>query len=285
MIADLVKVYKSPVMKEFLEKISKISFENLIIFIYGERGTEKEDLIKVILSYMCNPRIIKIPEQWGKKKPLSHDNPVYIVRNFENIDISFLSEKPFRCAIFVSDTDHEQLYKNNTISFELYELLSKSEKLCIPPLKERKQDIIPLADFFLQEIAEFLSLPRKELSKEAKEAILNHSWTENVSELKYYLVKAFILAKHKKLTLKDVFGQYDDRLSIRGFLELKLGNFLKDFAKIENSNLYDTVIQEVEKALFSLVLNEAEGNQVKTARILGINRKTLYKKLKHYNLI
>lgn len=285
MITDLVKVYKSSVMKEILEKISKFSFKNLIIFIYGEKGTEKEDLVKVILSYIPHPRIIKIPEELGKRKSLFHDNIVYMVRHFENIDISFLSEKPFKCAIFIADTDHEQLYKNNTISSELYELLSKAEKIYIPPLKERKQDILSLADFFLQEIAEFLSLPRKELSKEAKDAILNHPWKENVSELKHYLVKACILNRHKKLTLKDIFGQYDDRLSIRGFLELKLGNFLKDFINIENSNLYESVIQEVEKALLSLVLNEAEGNQVKTARILGINRKTLYKKLKHYNLI
>lgn len=283
MITDLVRVYKSPAMKEILEKISKFSFENLIIFIYGEKGTEKEDLVKVILSYIPQARIIKIPEELGKKK--SQDNPVYIVKNFENIDLSFLSEKPFRCAIFISDTDHEQLYKNNLISFQLYELLSKANKLYIPPLKERKQDIIPLADFFLHEIAEFLDLPKKELSKEAKEAILNHSWIENVSELKHYLTKACVLTRHKKLTLKDIFGQYDDKLSIRDFLELKLGNFLKDFANIENSNLYETVIQEVEKALFSLVLNETESNQVKTARILGINRKTLHKKLKHYNLI
>lgn len=287
MIADLIKAYKSPAMKEILENISKFSFENLIIFIYGERGTEKEDLIKIILSYMPHSRIVKLPEEYGKKKFLSgHDNLVYIVKDFENIDISFLyGDKPFRCAIFVSDTDHEQLYKKNEISFELYEILSKSHKLYLPPLKERKQDIIPLADFFLKEISEFLNLPNKELSTEAKDAILNHQWTENVSELKRYLVKAFILTRHKKLTLKDIFGEYNDRLSIKGFLELKLGNFLKDFANIENSNLYETVIQEVEKALLSLVFDEAEGNQVKTAKILGINRKTLYKKLKHYNLI
>lgn len=54
---------------------------------------------------------------------------------------------------------------------------------------------------------------------------------------------------------------------------------------IENPDLYETVLSEVEKALFGIVLKETGANQVKAARILGINRNTLNKKIRKYRLI
>jgi len=284
----LAKVYKSPPMRQILEDIKKLSFENEIFFLYGEKGTEKDYVVKIILGYMNQPDVMAIPEDLNKKmSSFKQKNIVYIVKNLENIDTAFLfnSEKCFKCAIFISDCDYEQLYKNGIITFELYEALLNSKKLYIPPLRERKQDIIPLANFFLQEISEFLKLPKKELSKDAQDALLDYSWTENAYQLKQCLAKAFLLTRHQRLTSKDLFGEYNDQFSIRNFLELKLGNLLKEFANIGNSNLYETVIQEVEKALFILAINETGGNQVKAAKILGINRNTLNKKLKYYSLI
>jgi len=283
----LARAYKSPVMRKILEDIKQLSFENTIVFLYGEKGTEKDYIVKIILGHLNQPDIITISEDLSKKTLSRHEKMVYIIKNLENLDASFLfgSEKCFKCAIFLADCDYVELYKNGIITFELYEALLNSRKLYIPPLRERKQDIIPLAHFFLQEIAEFLNLPRKELSKDAQDALLEHSWTENAYELKQCLVKACILARHQRLTSKDLFGEYSDQFSIKNFLELKIGNLLKDFANIENSNLYETVMQEVEKALLILAINETGGNQVKAAKILGINRNTLNKKLKLYNLI
>ncbi len=73
--------------------------------------------------------------------------------------------------------------------------------------------------------------------------------------------------------------------SIKDFLENKLINFIGHMSKIEGANLYNIVISEVEKALLSIVMKETLGNQVKAAKILGINRNTLNKKLKEYKLI
>ncbi|NTU43398.1 MAG: hypothetical protein HGA78_10220 [Nitrospirales bacterium] len=55
-------------------------------------------------------------------------------------------------------------------------------------------------------------------------------------------------------------------------------------ARMENSDLYKTVISEVEKALLSIVLKETKGNQLRASKLLGINRNTLNKKVKEYNL-
>jgi DNA-binding protein Fis len=55
-------------------------------------------------------------------------------------------------------------------------------------------------------------------------------------------------------------------------------------ARVTNFNLYDTILSEVEKALISIVLREANGNQLKTARLLGINRNTLRAKIREYKI-
>jgi two-component system nitrogen regulation response regulator GlnG len=72
--------------------------------------------------------------------------------------------------------------------------------------------------------------------------------------------------------------------SIHDFLEEKLSRYLKKIAKLEQSNLYDAVISEVEKSLISIVLKETEGNQLRAAKALGINRNTLRSKVKEYKI-
>lgn len=284
----LCKVYKSPVMRELLENIIKIKSEKSIFFIYGEKGTEKTYLIKIILEKYPDAKIVKINDK-TKKKILyfRQENIIYIAEQFENSNLSFILNPDcrFKLAIFTSDFDCGFLYKEGKINREIYETLSKAIKVYIPPLRERKQDIIPLANFFLQEISEFFGLPPKELSKETKNFILEFPWDGNAYQLKHCLAKACFQSRHQKINPKDLFGEYDDKFSIKSFLEQKIGCLLKDFENIKNSNLYETVIQEVEKALLILALNETGGNQLRAAKILGINRNTLNKKLKHYSLI
>jgi two-component system nitrogen regulation response regulator GlnG len=63
-----------------------------------------------------------------------------------------------------------------------------------------------------------------------------------------------------------------------------LKHYLKDMTRITNCNLHDTVLSEAEKALISIVLKETNGNQLKTARVLGINRNTLRTKIRQYKI-
>ncbi len=84
----------------------------------------------------------------------------------------------------------------------------------------------------------------------------------------------------KKELLKEALNS----CSVYDFLEEKLKPYLKKLAKLERSNLYDTVISEVEKSLISLVLKETDGNQLKAAKALGINRNTLRAKIKEYKI-
>ncbi len=73
-------------------------------------------------------------------------------------------------------------------------------------------------------------------------------------------------------------------VTLSDFFEDKLKHLLDGISKMEHFNLYETVLTEVDRSLLTLVLNHTQGNQVQTARILGINRNTLRKKINKLNI-
>jgi len=73
-------------------------------------------------------------------------------------------------------------------------------------------------------------------------------------------------------------------ITLSDFFEDKLKHLLDGISRMEHFNLYETVLTEVDRSLLTLVLNHTEGNQVQTARILGINRNTLRKKINKLNI-
>jgi Fis family transcriptional regulator len=75
-----------------------------------------------------------------------------------------------------------------------------------------------------------------------------------------------------------------DKDNIEDFLASRLEICLERINGNEGFSLYNTVLSEVEKAIFSLVLKKTKGNKARAARLLGINRNTLTKKVKHYGL-
>ncbi len=154
----------------------------------------------------------------------------------------------------------------------------------LPPLRERKEDIPLLAKYFLNEAVEKLETGEKELSKEAKASLLKYDWPGNVRELENVIKRACVLSQGAVIEIKDLLIEEDNSGSIKDFLEEKLKRYLKDMTKITNLNLHDAVLSEVEKALITIVLRETKGNQLKTAKVLGINRNTLRTKIKGYKI-
>ncbi|HMK61312.1 MAG TPA: sigma-54 dependent transcriptional regulator [Dissulfurispiraceae bacterium] len=155
----------------------------------------------------------------------------------------------------------------------------------VPPLRDRRDDIVPLARHFLKESVRTFELPPKDFSKDAEKALAQYDWPGNVRELENTVKRTSILSRDSVIERRDLFSNDYNSCSVKEFLEEKLNGFLAEMKKLDKSNLYETVVSEVEKALFSIVLNETEGNQVAAARILGINRNTLSKKMKEYKII
>ncbi len=156
-------------------------------------------------------------------------------------------------------------------------------RIKLPALRERREDIPPLVKNFLREAIEKLETGEKKLSREATAAILQYDWPGNVRELENVIKRACILSTGSVIEKKDLLIE-ENSFTMKEFLEEKLKRYLKDMSKAVNCNLYNTVLSEVEKALIDIVLKEANGNQLRTARILGINRNTLRAKIKEYRI-
>lgn len=154
----------------------------------------------------------------------------------------------------------------------------------LPPLRERREDILPLAKHFLKDAEKKFATGRKELSKEAREAFTKYDWPGNVREMENIIKRACVLSNGAILEKRDLFPEDSSACSIKEFLEDKLKRYLKEMTELENCHLYETVISEVEKALIDIVLFETGGNQLKAAKTLGINRNTLRSKIRQYKI-
>ena len=103
-------------------------------------------------------------------------------------------------------------------------------------------------------------------------------------ELEQMMKRAAILTKGSAIGEKDLFVEDFASCSIKDFLEEKLKRYLKEMTKLDNCNLYGTILSEVESSLISIVLAATGGNQLKAAKTLGINRNTLRAKIKEYEI-
>jgi nitrogen regulation protein NR(I) len=154
----------------------------------------------------------------------------------------------------------------------------------LPPLAERREDIIPLAKHFLKDAERKFETGKKELSREAKDLLLKYPWPGNVRELENAIRRACILSNGTVIERRDLPLEEANSFSIQDFLEEKLKRYLKEMTRLEKCNLYDSVVSEVEKALIRIVLNETGGNQLKASKTLGINRNTLRTKIREYRI-
>lgn len=73
-------------------------------------------------------------------------------------------------------------------------------------------------------------------------------------------------------------------VSLKEYIEKRLHDFIRRFKSSEGSNLYYTLLREIEKPLITMTLQETRGNQLEAAHILGLNRNTLRKKIKELNI-
>lgn len=163
----------------------------------------------------------------------------------------------------------EEEIENGNFREDLYYRLNVVS-VKIPPLRERKDDILLLADYFLKKYADKNKKMIKGFTPRTIDLLLRHTWPGNVRELENAVERLVILAREEMLSpeyLPDAIKGYDgeNRDESIGF---SAGQSLK----------------EVEKQMILQTLDEAGGNRTHAAEILGISRRTLQLKLKKYDI-
>lgn len=169
--------------------------------------------------------------------------------------------------IAATNRDLGLMIQAGTFREDLYYRL-KVFNITVPPLRGRTEDIPELAAFFLQRSARKLSKNVKTFSASAMAMLLAYHWPGNVRELEHEVERAVILAE------SDIIEAHDLSLAPSG-----------QSAKPSHAQPEPYVpLEEVEREYIRRVLDETGGNQSMASRILGINRKTLYLKMKRYGL-
>lgn len=163
----------------------------------------------------------------------------------------------------------------------------------IPPLRRRRDDIPSLVSFFLEHYNEINDRYVVHIGSGTMEAMQDYHWPGNVRELQNYIERAVVMAETDELTV-DLLpgcvtsGQSNANLISTGndFDALTREVVTRGLSESGASSgmIHSVIVDQIEKELISQVLASCGGVQTKAATQLGINRNTLHKKIKDYNL-
>jgi DNA-binding NtrC family response regulator len=147
----------------------------------------------------------------------------------------------------------------------------------LPPLRERREDILPLTDYFLEKFNRKLDRSVKNVDAKVKELLVSYDWPGNIRELENFIERLVLMAGGSVITMADIPPEWKsiaEVLSVQPPAEHKKP--FKDFVKSH--------MEEVERLTIIQCLEECGGNVTKAAQKLGLSRKGLQLKMIKYNL-
>jgi len=173
-----------------------------------------------------------------------------------------------RC-IYATSKNLKELIKEGRFREDLYYRINVVP-INIPPLRERKEDIPHLIEYFLEYFKNKYSKHDLTISSSAYEALLSYNYPGNVRELKHAIERAVLLSKNGIINIENLPEEFSqkDQLKERLSNNLSLREYLHHF----------------EKRLIIDTLKETGGKKIEAAKRLGISRKVLWKKLKNYGI-
>ena len=164
--------------------------------------------------------------------------------------------------ICATNMDLDSLVREGRFREDLYYRIN-TVHIALPPLRERQDDIIPLAQLFLDRFAQKYHRPLKGISEAATDALKEYRWSGNIRELQNCIEKAVILSEGDMLTLKDLQLERPGK---------PVGTTIRAVSESE------------EERLIRDTMERTGGNISAAAKMLGVSRPTLYAKLKKYGL-
>ena len=203
----------------------------------------------------------------GGKKPVAINIRIIAATN-QNLN-TLVAKQLFRDDLF---------YRLNAIS------------IMIPPLRERPDDIPLLTQSFLKNSAQSLKMEVKVLSEEVLNYLITLNWSGNVLQLENVCHWLTLMTSGATITIDDLpldlkdqsnnvaphGNQEDWRIGLHRNIDLEIKN--------GNHQVYDTIIQDVEKTLISSALSHTKNRKIDAAKILGIGRNTITRKIKELGI-
>ena len=223
------------------------------LFVQAEGGTLLLDEIGEMLLPM-QPKLLRALEE-NRVRPVGSEREV-------SFDVRLLAttNRDLETAVEEGRFRQDLFFRINVIQLEL------------PPLRSRGTDALLLSQHFIEAFAKRTGRNVVGMSESVAEKLLAYSWPGNVRELRNVIERAVALTRHDRLTVEDLPEKIRDYRSSQVFIG---GHDPSDLVPLE----------EVERRYILHVLDSANGNRTLAARTLGLDRKTLYRKLSQYGVL
>ncbi len=219
------------------------------LFQYADGGTLFLDEIGD-LSLALQPKLLRVLQE-GEIKPVGGVRGVKV-----DVRVIAATHRDLEAHVQAGAFREDLFYRLNVFRVE------------VPPLRARRDDIEPLADAFLHDLRERIGRPGVHLTPRALAALQGYAWPGNVRQLRNVLLRAATLAPEDAITPEDLW------LDGAEGAPPPTGDYPFE----------DLTLEDVERRHILHVLRRCQGNRSHAARILGINRTTLWKKLSRYGL-
>ncbi|MEJ2031743.1 MAG: sigma 54-interacting transcriptional regulator, partial [Deltaproteobacteria bacterium] len=189
---------------------------------------------------------------------------------------------PIRIDVHVLATtnrDLAEMVKEGSFRQDLFYRLNVIP-LRLPPLRERKEDIPLLAEFFIDRYSRRYGKPHKSLSREVQRFFLASDWPGNVREMENLIERAVLLAKGDALELDDFLEQEEISRQKSPAAAVSLSN--EDSSSGPEMDFGGTSLREMERLMIMSALRKTDDNRTHAAKMLGISVRTLRNKLQEY---
>lgn len=300
-------VGKTTLMQDLYRFVARLINSELPVMISGESGTGKTLVSKVLheFSDRRNMPLIRLKaddliELDGPSKILARARDgTILIEEISDLGpteqgrlVSMIDSPGEYSPRFVATLigDMNEAIENNKVRRDLFYRLGGAP-ITVPPLRERFEDILLLADFFLEKVDKETGISRHFDSNSLK-LIQAYTWPGNVRQLENMVKRLCLTAKDAVISLAEVkqalsnqpeinavlFNEKSDRLSsdvdrhLRRYFDLH-------GSQLPPAGVYQRILKEVEFPLLTIALDATNGNQAKCANLLGINRNTLRKKI------
>jgi len=202
------------------------------------------------------------------------------------------SRRPVRVNVRLLAATHQNLaekVRRGEFREDLYYRLNVIP-VHVPPLRDRREDIPELAEYLLSEAARKLGITPPRIEPAAMQLLVRHDWPGNVRELKNVMHRLAVLTPGPSITVADVAlalgheAANSQQETLADAVTRCMRQYLAQLGHAEPRDLYRHLLELVEPPLLALVLEQARGNQLRAAEMLGINRNTLRKMLRRYGI-